>query len=126
MSCDDIAIAPEIPASAWPSEVRLNTASRTLELVWDGQLVALPHRVLRRSCRCSMCESTRRLIKQVLPVDDDIAVLKIEPLGSSALRLYFSDGHDRGIYPWTYIKQIAFGPTISGFTEALTKGWRDE
>jgi DUF971 family protein len=114
------------PLSPWPSEISLNTKEHTLELVWDGQLVVLSHKTLRRSCRCSSCESTRRKINNVLPVAADVAVLKIEPLGSTALQLFFSDGHERGIYPWSYLKQIAFGPTTHGFAEALMKGWRDE
>ena len=132
MSCDDAVIAVPVetvnslPPSAWPSEINLDKKARTLELVWDGHVAVLSHRVLRRSCRCSACESTRRLINRVLPIADDIVLLKIEPLGSTALQLFFSDGHERGIYPWTCLKQIAFGPTMSGFTESLTKGWRDE
>ncbi|KRB87044.1 gamma-butyrobetaine hydroxylase-like domain-containing protein [Noviherbaspirillum sp. Root189] len=131
MSCDDaVAAAPidvsDMPSSTWPSEINLNKKAHTLELVWDGKHAILSHRVLRRSCRCSVCESTRRLINDVLPVADDLVLLKVEPLGSTALQLFFSDGHERGIYPWTYLKQIAFGPTTSGFTEALMKGWRDE
>jgi DUF971 family protein len=130
MSCDAVALAAgdagDAPPSGWPEEINLDRKARTLELVWDGRHVLLSHRALRRSCRCSVCESRRRAIDAVLPVDDDVELLKIEALGSTALRLFFSDGHDRGIYPWIYLKQIAFGQTASGFTEALTKGWRDE
>ncbi|RUW64645.1 gamma-butyrobetaine hydroxylase-like domain-containing protein, partial [Mesorhizobium sp. M4B.F.Ca.ET.049.02.1.2] len=28
-------------------------------------------------------------------------------IGSYAIRLVFSDGHDRGIYPWSYLREIA-------------------
>jgi DUF971 family protein len=69
------------------------------------------------------------MLNRVLPVDPEVTLLKAEPLGTTALQLFFSDGHERGIYPWTYLKQIAFGPfgdMTSGFAEALTKGWRDE
>ncbi|KQV33726.1 DUF971 domain-containing protein [Massilia sp. Root335] len=131
MSCDDAtAVAPldanDVPPSAWPSAISLNEKARTLELVWDDRHAVLSHSVLRRSCRCSVCESTRRKLDQVLPVADDVALLKIEPVGSTALQLFFSDGHERGIYPWTYLKQMAFAPATSGFRDFLTKGWRDE
>ena len=120
MSCDDV------PPSAWPSAISVNGQARTLELVWDGRHAVLSHRALRRSCRCSVCENTRRAMDTVLPVAADVALLKIEPLGSTALQLFFSDGHERGIYPWTYLKQMAFGPAPSEFSESLTTGWRDE
>jgi DUF971 family protein len=118
----------EIPAepSEWPSDIKLNKSGRTLELVWDGVIVTLSHKVLRQSCRCSVCESGRRKLRAVIPVASDVALIEIEVLGSTGMRFYFSDGHDRGIYPWTYLRQMAFGATETGFTESLMKGWRDE
>ncbi|MDB5991126.1 MAG: hypothetical protein JWQ10_2529 [Herbaspirillum sp.] len=110
----------------WPSAINLNKKDRTLELVWNGAHVTLSHKVLRRSCRCSVCESTRRKLNDVIPVAADITLLDIEVLGSTGVRLYFSDQHDRGIYPWSYLRQIAFGAVDAGFTECLMKGWRDE
>lgn len=130
--CSDhvAAVAPAdahgMPPSDWPSAITLNQGTHTLELVWDGRPATLSHRVLRRSCRCSACESVRRKSNQVLDVDSEVTLLRIEPVGATALQLFFSDGHDRGIYPWTYLKQIVFGPTTGGFSESLMKGWRDE
>jgi len=116
----------EAPASDWPSAVAVDPRARTLELEWDGQQAALSHRVLRRSCRCGGCEQARRSTGAMLAVADDVAIVRITPLGANAVQLVFSDGHERGIYPWTYLKQIAFGPVPDGFAETLTKGWRDE
>jgi DUF971 family protein len=124
MSCEDAIAAP--PPSAWPDTIHLDGQAGTLELVWDGRHAVLSHRALRRSCRCSVCENTRRALDVVLPVADDVRLLKIEPLGPAAMHLVFSDGHERGIYPWTYLKQMAFGPATDGLPESLTKGWRDE
>ena len=133
MSCETAVKYPmsmspaELSAQAdWPSAINLNKANRTLELVWNGAHATLSHQVLRRSCRCSVCESTRRKLNDVIPVATDITLLDIEVLGSTGVRLYFSDLHDRGIYPWTYLRQIAFGAVEAGFTEALMKGWCDE
>lgn len=123
MSCDDAVAAPP---SAWPDTISLNGPTGTLELVWDGRPAVLSHRALRRSCRCSVCENTRRATNAVLPVPADVKLLKIEPVGPAAVHLVFSDGHARGIYPWTYLKQMAFGPATDGLPDSLTKGWRDE
>jgi DUF971 family protein len=127
MLCDaDASMEAPEDQSEWPSEIKLNKKSRTLELVWNGERAVLSHKVLRQSCRCSVCESIRRKIVDVIPVEADIELLDIEVLGSAGVRLYFSDRHDRGIFPWTYLHQMAFGATMSGFTETLIKGWRDE
>jgi DUF971 family protein len=131
MSCeeavkDPASLAESTVQTEWPSEINLNKKSRTLELVWSGTHATISHKVLRRSCRCSVCESTRRKLNDVIPVASDIELLKIEMLGSIGVQLFFSDKHNRGIYPWAYLRQIAFGPIETGFTESLMKGWCDE
>ena len=110
----------------WPSEIGINRQSRALELLWGDARVSISHKVLRQSCRCSVCESTRRKLNDVLPVPPDVALIKVEVLGTIGMQLFFSDDHDRGIYPWAYLRQIAKGPIVTGFTESLMKGWRDE
>ena len=111
--------------AAWPDAITLNAKARALELVWGGRPAVLSYRALRRSCRCSVCEQMRRSTDSVLPVAADVVLLKIEPVGATAMQLVFSDGHARGIYPWTYLKQMAFGLT-NGLPESLTTGWRNE
>jgi DUF971 family protein len=109
-----------------PVQVSLDKQTRTLILVWHDTEAVISHRVLRRSCRCSVCESTRRNLNDVMPVAHDIALRDLEVLGSVGLRLFFSDDHSRGIYPWAYLRQIVQGPVEAGFTQSLMKGWRDE
>jgi DUF971 family protein len=36
----------------------------------------------------------------------DIAIKGIEPVGSYAVTLTFSDGHDTGIYSWDYLYEL--------------------
>lgn len=112
--------------SEWPSAISIDRKKRLLELEWNGKHALVSHKVLRQSCRCSVCESTRRAINDVIPVAPDIELLKMEVLGSIGIQLFFSDGHDRGIYPWAYLRRIVDGPVETGFTAALMKGWRDE
>lgn len=110
----------------WPSEITINRKSRTLELRWADAHVSISHRVLRRSCRCSGCESTRRKLNDVMPVPSEVELKKVELLGTTGMQLFFSDDHNRGIYPWAYLRQIGRGRVKTGYTEALMKGWRDE
>lgn len=112
--------------SEWPSAISIDRKKRLVELDWNGKHALLSHKVLRQSCRCSVCESTRRALNDVIPVAADIELLKMEVLGSIGIQLFFSDGHDRGIYPWAYLRRIVDGPVETGFTAALMKGWRDE
>jgi DUF971 family protein len=94
--------------SPWPSTIELHTSSRTVELVWDGAVATLSHKALRVACRCADCESARRCGVPSDAIPDDIELLRMEPIADSGLRFFFSDGHDRGIYPWAYLFQLAF------------------
>ena len=102
MSCE-----PEIDAPAWPSAITLHSASRTLEMAWGDVEAAVPHSSLRIACRCAECESRRRHGGASVPVSDDVELLRIEPVGEVGLQMFFSDGHQRGIYPWAYLREIA-------------------
>lgn len=79
-----------------------------MELAWNGASATLGHRALRLACRCAECESSRRQGKPSGPVLGDVEVMRIELVGESGLRLFFSDGHDRGIFPWAYLYRLAF------------------
>lgn len=98
MSCDTL-----------PTEMALHAGKRALQLLWDGRSVTVPCTRLRAACRCSICESLRRRTQANPPVADDVALVDIAPVGSVGVQLFFSDDHDRGIYPWPYLYEIAFG-----------------
>lgn len=38
---------------------------------------------------------------------ENVAITGIEPQGNYAIKLIFSDGHDSGIYSWSYLKELA-------------------
>lgn len=97
----------------WPSALTLNAARGTLELVWDGAPAALAHAALRAACRCSHCESARRACAGPPPPAPGVALDRIEVLGAGGLQLFFSDGHNRGIYPWAYLYELAYERPMS-------------
>jgi DUF971 family protein len=36
----------------------------------------------------------------------DVGIREIEPVGSYAVKLVFTDGHDTGIYSWEYLHEL--------------------
>ena len=52
-----------------------------------------------------------RLLQQ--PVTDPRLVRKavtaVAPIGDYAINIAFSDGHARGIYPWSYLLELGTG-----------------
>ncbi|MEY4563948.1 MAG: hypothetical protein RLZZ618_3225 [Pseudomonadota bacterium] len=83
----------------------IHLAKRTVTLRWDDEELNLSAAVLRQSCRCTDC---RRLSAEELAeiTPDDLAVTDATPIGNYGLQLHFSDGHERGIYPWSHLRDL--------------------
>ena len=94
--------------SANPLALRVLRASRLLEVEWsDGSTGRLAFDALRAACRCAECESARR--KSAAITAGNIDILDIVPYGANAIQLRFSDGHERGIYPFAFLRELQEG-----------------
>jgi DUF971 family protein len=73
-----------------------------LRLNWpDGREQRLDHAQLRRQCPCSQCRAFR-LQGLTVQVDSRVRVVGVNAQGYG-VQLVFSDGHERGIFPWAYL-----------------------
>ncbi len=89
-----------------PSKIHLHKASRELELDYeDGSF--------RLSCEFLRVHSPSAEVKghgpgqEVLQVGKkNVAITDIKPAGNYALQLIFDDGHNSGIYSWTYLREL--------------------
>lgn len=80
-------------------------SQRQLHLRWpDGREQVLGHAELRRQCPCSQCRAFR-LRGTPSMVDDRIQVIELNPQGYG-VQMVFSDGHERGIFPWAFLAQL--------------------
>lgn len=87
---------------------------RGLDVEWsDGRRCHYPLAWLRRMSPSADARELRREIESnpltVLPSGGDSGPLRaesIEPVGTYAIRLRFSDGHASGIYSWQYLREI--------------------
>lgn len=77
-------------------------SKQQLRLNWpDGREQLLDHAELRRQCPCSQCRAFK--LKGLIPqVDSRVCIIEVNAQGYG-LQLVFSDGHERGIYPWAYL-----------------------
>lgn len=79
-----------------------------IELAWgDGARARLPYAGLRAACRCAECVSLRRQTGSNPVIAPDTLLTAISPVGETGLQLHFSDGHERGIYPWAYLRELS-------------------
>lgn len=87
-----------------PSEIKLHSASRTLELTYDDeQRYQLPCEYLRVY---SPSVEVRGL-GELVTGKENVALTAIEPVGSYAVRLFFDDGHKSGVYSWEHLHDLA-------------------
>ena len=90
-----------------PQAITLAADRRSLLIDWGGGAAErATAAALRDACRSS--RSVRaRLNGWAVPAPADLTIVDVRPVGHYAINLVFSDGHDRGIYPWRYLKEIS-------------------
>ncbi|NML17810.1 gamma-butyrobetaine hydroxylase-like domain-containing protein [Azohydromonas caseinilytica] len=77
-----------------------------LRLQWpDGAVHELDAAALRAACCCAGCRVATRSGDLVEP-DAGVRLTDAVPVGLYALQLRFSDGHERGIYPWALLRAL--------------------
>ena len=84
-----------------PTEIKLHQKSRVLEIAFaDGAAFRLPCEFLRVYSPSAEVRG-HGPGQEVLQVGkQNVEIMRVEPVGSYAVQLTFSDGHDTGIYSW--------------------------
>lgn len=90
-----------------PTEIKLHQMSRVLEIAFgDGKRFKLPYELLRVYSPSAEVRG-HGPGQEVLQVGKkDIDINHVEPVGSYAVQLVFSDGHDSGLYSWDYFYSL--------------------
>jgi DUF971 family protein len=84
-----------------PTEVKLHQKSRVLELSFaDGKTFQLPCEFLRVYSPSAEVRGHGPGQEVLQAGKRTVEITQIEPAGSYAIQLTFSDGHDTGIYSW--------------------------
>ncbi len=93
--------------TASPTEIKLHQKSRVLEIAFeDGKLYTLPFEFLRVYSPSAEVRG-HGPGQEVLQVGKkDVEITQVEPVGSYAVQLVFSDGHDSGLYSWDYLYNL--------------------
>ena len=91
-----------------PTEIQLNRDRKLLTITWeDGTTRHYPAALLRVCARDAKSVGSAVNGWAVL-APSGLTITAVQPIGNYAVHLSFSDGHDRGIYPWTYLIEIDF------------------
>jgi len=90
-----------------PENIILKTESRILRVEYgDGESFDLPFEYLRVNSPSAEVVG-HGPGQEVLQVGkEDVSIARIEPVGLYAIRLVFDDGHNTGLYTWTYLREL--------------------
>lgn len=92
---------------AWPEEIRLKKAERLLHVRFeDGAEFALPAEYLRVESPSAEVQGHGPGQKQTVPGKRQVGIRAVEPVGNYAVRVVFDDGHDTGIFSWSYLYEL--------------------
>lgn len=97
-------------------DVQLSSDKRQGELLWDdGLRTRFFARALRQGCPCAGCvdEWTHQRTLDVAKVPEDLSIEDVKAVGNYALAFRFSDGHQTGIYNWSYLRELTAPPPTS-------------
>jgi DUF971 family protein len=98
-----------------PVNIDLNKSESYLEITWDdGKVCRYPLSHLREACPCVNCRGGHAYMGSEFAPDNILelkparsyAIEKIDVVGNYAIQPLWDDGHQTGIYTWTYLRQI--------------------
>ena len=94
-----------------PIELRVAAQGAALLVAWsDGTATALAAPILRQACRCAACVAAPAGGADATATGANVAIVVVEPVGAYAVNIAFSDGHARGIYPWSLLRELGGDP----------------
>ncbi|AFI85143.1 gamma-butyrobetaine hydroxylase-like domain-containing protein [Methylophaga nitratireducenticrescens] len=89
-----------------PSEIQLHKQSRKLELVYDDKHYFLSAEFLRVHSPSAEVKG-HGSGQEVLQIQkENVGINNIEPVGHYAIKIYFDDGHDSGLFSWDYLYNL--------------------
>lgn len=94
-------------SSPWPTEIRLNKEKNELTVTF-GETDTFRYsaeflRVLSPSAEVQGHSPDQR---QTVPGKKGVRVSDLEQVGNYAIRIRFDDGHDTGLYSWSYLHEL--------------------
>lgn len=93
--------------SVKPTDIILHRASHKLEVAFDdGTRYQLPCEYLRVESPSAEVQGHGPSQRVWLGGKREVNISAIEPIGNYAVVLRFNDGHDSGIYTWSFLKEL--------------------
>jgi DUF971 family protein len=92
-----------------PKKIQL-TKDNSLSILWqDGKEHIIPLLKIRKLCPCATCLTERESqSKTYIPVfsENQITISQIKQVGNYAIAIFWNDGHNTGIYEYSFLRLI--------------------
>jgi DUF971 family protein len=90
-----------------PTEIILHQGGKTLEIHFDdGMNFFLPWEYLRVFSPSAEVRGRRGRGRLLVRDKQQVVVTEVRPIGNYAVKLFFDDGHNSGLYDWRYLYQL--------------------
>lgn len=101
------------PASTpWPLNITYKKSERILHVEFDdGVTRALSAELLRTESPSAEVQGHHPSQKIIVTGKENVTITAIEPVGNYAVRLIFDDGHQTGLYTWSYLYHLSATPS---------------
>ena len=95
-------------APPWPSELRFQKDRAQLLIRFDdGAELSIPYELLRVESPSAETKGHGSETPPPPARKRQVGVTGAEPVGRYALRIKFDDGHNTGLYTWSYLAELA-------------------
>lgn len=94
-------------SNLWPTELRVSKDRQRLVVSFnDGQAFDLSAEMLRVLSPSAEVQGHGPSQRVTVPGKRNVAIISMTPTGNYAVRVGFDDGHDTGIFTWTYLHEL--------------------
>ncbi len=94
-------------ATPQPTAVTVHQASRVLEVGFDdGAVFRIPFELMRINSPSAEVQGHGPGQEVLQTGKRDVVITDIQPVGHYAVQPRFSDGHDTGIFSWSYLYRL--------------------
>ena len=105
-----------------PSQIQVKDGK--IQFAWaDGRKAEFDLKFFRDECQCANCkretilDTTFQPQRVSIETPEMFKVAAIAPVGDYAIQIRWKDGHDTGIYSWSYIDQLLSDQSTQGEPE---------
>ncbi len=92
---------------AWPLELSSKQQGRLLSIQFDtGETFNLDAEYLRVESPSAEVKGHGPGQEQLVSGKRNVSIVRLEPVGSYAVRIIFSDGHSTGLFTWSYLAKL--------------------